>query len=36
LLLYTPPKGVSMRRPPAKGVPPRVVWQAMQLPAKAK
>jgi len=31
----TVPNGVSIARPPAYGAPPRIVWQAMQLPARA-
>ena len=32
----TVPNGVSIARPPAYGAPPRIVWQAMQLPARAR
>jgi hypothetical protein len=33
---YTVPNGVGMGVPPASALPPRLVWQAMQLPASAR
>src|SRR6201999_2077032 len=34
--VYSVPNGVAMGRPPAKVLPPRTVWQAIQSPARAR
>jgi hypothetical protein len=36
LLVKTVPKSVAIGRPPAPVAPPRAVWQARQLPTRAR